>query len=475
MGIDRERAVARCVEGDRARAFFTGNLHRGRGRALRYVRQSHIEGDHATGVFRDVGGRDAHRRGVDRVADLSRGRGSGQADGLEVAASHARDGGGKVARVNVDVRIGRGDEQAALAVGADGDVVSGLANQHVGRGGALRRVGQFDGEGHARVVFRDVAGADADRGAVGHVSDIRSGGRAGHAGGFEVAAGDRRERGRDCNRINIDVSPMGGDRERAVAGCVECDRARAFFTGNLHRGAGRALRHVRQVHVEGDHAAAVFRDVGGRDAHRGGVVHVADVGRRCRSDHAGGFEVAAGDRRDGGRHRCRVDVDVSTVGVDRERAVASRVECDRACAFFSGNLHRGRGRALRCVGQVHIEGDHAAAVLRDVGGRDAGLGDIAVVHNIGAEVGAGECEDRETAIGHGIHTIHCGKHMRGALHIVVVRAACDGQVAVRCPAGNRHRLRDSVNRDVELQIALRRMIDAEAEGDAIAFDNIAGN
>ena len=164
---------------------------------------------------------------------------------------------------------------------------------------------------------------------------------------------------------------MGIDRERAVAGCVEYDGARALFASNLDRGRGRALRRARQIYIEGDHATGVFRDVRRGDAHRCGVGHVGDVCSCGRTGHAGGFEVAAGDRRDGGRHRRRVDVDVSTMGIDRERAVAGCVEYDGARALFASNLDRGRGRALRRARQIYIEGDHATGVFRDVRRGDA--------------------------------------------------------------------------------------------------------
>ena len=245
---------------------------------------------------------------------------------------------------------------------------------------------------------------------------------------------------------------------------------------DLHMRCGRAaLRYVGQGDGEG-YASVVFCDVAGSDADGGAVNDVGDVCRGCRTGNAGGFEVATGDGRDRGGYCHGIGKDVSTVGVDGERAVAGSIECDRARTLFTGDLHRGGSGCARLwrVRQGHIEGEYTTAVFCNVGCCDAGPGDVAVVHHIGAEAGARETEARNVAVDHGIHTGNDGRYRRSSLHIVLIRTACHGQVAVQGAAGDGHCLRNTTHRDVEFQVTLRRVINTEAEGDGIALDNIAG-
>ena len=129
---------------------------------------------------------------------------------------------------------------------------------------------------------------------------------------------------------------------------------------------------------------------------------------------------------------------------------------------------------MRHVGQGDGEG-HAGVVFRDAVGADGGPGDVAVIHHVGG--GGGAC-DRQVfivAVGRRADAVDRAGDGCDALQVVVIGAAVNRHVGVQGAGGNGHGLVNAANGDVERQVGLRRMVNAEAEGQLVAFDYIAGH
>ena len=203
--------------------------------------------------------------------------------------------------------------------------------------------------------------------------------------------------------------------------------------------------------------------------HRGGGEGVIDRDRR----RAFGIEIfEVSTRRAGNAHRGNAAICVNIVALGRLHS--RRAGCGTVCKVDDHTVaQRHRKRALRWVIQACRVDEGFILQRRHVVQRHRG--GVAVVHHVGAQADTVKAEARKAAIGHWINAGHSRNDACRSLHVVVIRAACHGQVTVQGAAGNRHCLLNTTHGDVELQIVYGRMVNAETEGNGIAFNDIANN
>ncbi len=306
---------------------------------------------HAGLVLVDVAGRQAHGGAVQRVEDAGARRHALEVDRLEVASDQSGHARRDTARIEIDIRIGRGHEQGAAGLpGRNQDVAQAGHDRHVG----LARMAQRGGESHAGSVLIDVAHAQGNRGLVYRVGDLRRGLRRAIVDPLEVAAHQPVDADGQAIRIAIDIG-VGGVDKQGAAGLARRDEDLAQVGHDLHVGLARLAQRDGE-----SHAGGVLVDIAGADADRRGVDRVIDRGLGACRTEIDQFEIAAHEPVHAGRDAARVKVDIGVGRADEQRA-AGLPRRDQDIAQAGHHRHVGLTRMAQRRGE-----GHASLVLVDI-------------------------------------------------------------------------------------------------------------
>ena len=159
-----------------------------------------------------------------------------------------------------------------------------------------------------------------------------------------------------------------------------------------------------------------------------------------------------------------------------------------ALEAFSRNRHRA-GQGLICngdcfaIGQINCHGPlrstgqgygigNRCTFCNDLLPCQGRRGDVTVVHNGGRGTGTNDAQIFVVAIGRRTNAVDRSGDGGCTLQVVFVRTAANRDVGKQTACCNRDRLRNAANRDVECECRLRRIVNAEAEGELVAFDHI---
>ena len=177
-------------------------------------------------------------------------------------------------------------------------------------------------------------------------------------------------------------------------------------------------------------------------------------------------------------HRCGHSRSNGVIDILRRR-VNRRAHVHRHRAAWlagqrvAGGIH-GQHHVLRTAffgHRVDRAVDRAAFALRHR--KQLELRHIVVIYHDGAGTGTAEVQLFVIAIGRRTDVVDRSRNGAAALDQEVVHAGVNRDVGVQSTGGNRHGLDNAANSDIEYQIGLRHVIDAEAEGERVAFDHMA--
>ena len=285
--------------------------------------------------------------------------------------------------------------------------------------------------------------------------------------GFDPSA----VRGRAGQRVDPAVVAVGiGYDQGAVR---SCDRAAEGYIYAAHNEAGQGVTAcVDRESAAAGNAAAQVAAVKATLVHRtNSALSSDDIHSRNRVDigidgplwHQA-FKVTTGGRHDrDGRQGCALE----TFG-GNGRSTGKRIVCngdDCAVGQCDGDF------ALRCIEQRGCVG-YGCAFGHNVRSAQGHRGDIPVIHHGGRGAGPHNGQVLKIAVGRRAHAVDGSGDGGCALDVIFVGAGVNGDIGEQAAGGNRHGLLHAANGHVQDQIRLRRLVNAEAEGYLVAFNDV---